>query len=150
MKIVLISCVSKKAKLRDTEKIEARRLYTSTLFKSAWEYAQQILPDKIYILSAKHKLLNPETEIESYNETLNKMSVSAQKDWAEDVLKQLQAEGLDLQNDEFIILAGKNYYKNIIGEGKIENYTLPYSGLKGIGYILKFLKDKNNDTIKKY
>lgn len=150
MKIVLISCVSKKMKLRENETIEARRLYTSTLFKSAWEYAEQMSPDKIYILSAEHKLLNPETKISSYNKTLNKMSVSEQKNWASQVLEQMKTEGLDIENDEFIILAGKNYYKNLIGEGKIQKYTLSYLGLKGIGYILKFLKEKNNDTIKKY
>lgn len=145
MKIGLISCVSKKKDLQKGEKVAAKDLYISTLFRSALKYALKIKCDKVYILSAKHKLLKLEEEIGVYNITLNKMSVSAQKNWAEDVLKQIKGEGLDLQNDEFIILAGKNYYKYIIGEGKIENYTLPYSGLKGIGYILKFLKDKNNE-----
>lgn len=36
---VLISCVSKKRKLKDGETIEARLLYDSPLFHKAWAYA---------------------------------------------------------------------------------------------------------------
>lgn len=63
MKIALISCVSKKQELADGEKVKAIDLYISPLFKMAYNYAQKLNVDKIFILSAKHGLLSPEKEI---------------------------------------------------------------------------------------
>ena len=58
--IILISCASKK----HSTKMPAKDLYNSILFKSSLEYAKSIKHDKIYILSAKHHLLDLETQIE--------------------------------------------------------------------------------------
>ena len=60
---VFITCTSEKA----SHRCKAKDMYTSALFKKCWEYAQTLNPDKIYILSAKHHLLNPNTEINPYN-----------------------------------------------------------------------------------
>jgi len=49
MRIVLISCVAKKEK---TPKL-AKDMYVSPLFKGAYQYANKIKADKIFILSAK-------------------------------------------------------------------------------------------------
>jgi len=51
-KIVLISCVKSKRKYP----AKAKDLYTSTLFQSNLQYAYQLKPDAIYILSAKYGL----------------------------------------------------------------------------------------------
>lgn len=59
-KTVLISCVSKKQKYR----AKAQDLYISPLFKLNLEYAQELKPDAIFILSAKHGLLHLDTEID--------------------------------------------------------------------------------------
>lgn len=142
MRIILISCVSKKEHIGEGETLPAQRLYTSSLFKKAWSYANELSHDRIYILSAKYGLLSPEKPIGYYNETLLKYSASKQKEWAENILSQLRNEGCDLGNDEFILLAGKAYYKNLLGNNRIRNYELPYKGLKGIGFILKFLTEK--------
>lgn len=142
MKIVLISCVSKKEAIGEGEVLPAKDLYTSSLFKKAWNYAQKLCPDRIYILSAKYKLLSPEEPIGYYNETLLKYPVKKQKEWAENVLLQLKNDGCDLKDDEFILLAGKTYYKFLLGNNGIKNYELPYKGLKGIGFILNFLTEK--------
>ena len=56
------------------------------------------------------------------------------------MLSALQAKGVNMKEDTFYLLAGKVYYQYLLGEGKLQNYVLPYDGLKGIGYILKFLK----------
>lgn len=56
---VLISCVSKKRKLKDGETIEARLLYDSPLFHKAWAYAEALKPDRIFILSANMASLTP-------------------------------------------------------------------------------------------
>lgn len=135
---VLISCVSKK---KDTDRpIEARLLYNSTLFHKAWAYAEALKPNKTLILSAKYGLIDPETRISTYNETLKGKPVAERKAWAEDVLAKFRNKfGYNKEEDEVIILAGEAYYKYLIGEGRIERYTLPYKGCRGIGYILSFL-----------
>ena len=51
--IILIACVSKKGDL----KTKAEELYKSPLFKSSLAFAKNLNPDKIFILSALHHLL---------------------------------------------------------------------------------------------
>ena len=45
MKIILISCVSKKKQINEGETLPAKDLYISTLFKKAWSYANKLNPD---------------------------------------------------------------------------------------------------------
>ena len=132
MKIVLISCVSKKL----DEKSKARDLYVSPLFKYNLQYAQLLCPDKIFILSAKYGLLSLDDEIKPYNETLNNMSDAGIRNWAEMVLEKLK-EVSDLENDEFVFLAGDRYRKYLLPY--LKNYKIPLKGL-GIGKQLGFLK----------
>jgi len=134
MKILLISCASKKLK----SKAKAKNLYISQLFKYNLKYAESLKPDKTFILSAKHFLLPLEKEIEPYDLTLNKMSDKEIKHWAESVLKQLREES-NLNEDIFIFLAGEKYRKYLVPS--IKNYEIPLKGL-GIGKQLKFLKKK--------
>lgn len=100
----------------------------------------------IYILSAKHKLLHPDTQIGYYNESLKGKKAAARVQWANDVLASLRNAGVSPENDSFIILAGKAYYDKLIGVPgglKAENCKLPYQGKK-IGYILSFLNKELN------
>lgn len=140
-RVVLISCVSKK--VPGEERVPARDLYISPLFKKAWAYAEKVIqPDAIYILSAEHHLLSPEAEVAPYNKTLNTMNAAERKEWAKVVKSQMIDAGLDMEHDTFFILAGKTYYQYLLGEGGIRNAELVYEGCKGIGYILKFLTSK--------
>ena len=66
-KIILIACVSKKR----GKKAKAKDLYISQLFKSSLTFAYKQNPDKIFILSALHHLLDIDQEIEPYNVTLS-------------------------------------------------------------------------------
>lgn len=142
-RIVLISCVSKKLNLADGEKVPARNLYVSPLFKKAWAYAEKVIrPDAIFILSAEHHLLSPETKVGTYNKTLNTMKAAERKEWAEMVKSQMTDAGLDMEHDTFFILAGKKYYQYLLGEEGIKNAELVYKDCKGIGCILKFLNSK--------
>ena len=59
-KIILISCVSQKL----SHRAKAKDLYISTLFTLNRKYAEKLNPDKIFVLSAKHGLLDMEQEIE--------------------------------------------------------------------------------------
>ena len=133
MKIVLISCASKKLE----DKAKAKEIYISPLFKLNMKYALSLKPDKIFILSAKYGLLDLEQEIEPYNLALNNLKEEEIRLWAEKVLECLKKQA-DLNNDEFIFLAGDKYRRYIIP--KIKNYKIPLKGL-GIGRQLKFLKE---------
>lgn len=134
MKIILISCASKKLQ----NKAKVKDLYISTLFKYNLKYAKLLNPNEIFILSAKHGLLSLEKEINPYNKTLNKMSSKEVKIWANDILNQLKKVS-NLKTDEFIFLAGDNYRKYLISH--IKNHKIPMKGL-GIGKQLKYLKEK--------
>jgi hypothetical protein len=131
-KIVLISCVSKKL----ATKSRACDLYTSPLFRLSWVYANRLLPDAVFILSAKYRLVAPEQEIEPYDTTLNDMSSRDLVDWADGVLAQL-GEHADLKRDHFIFLAGYKYRQQLIR--KMVSYEVPMLGLP-IGKQLQYLK----------
>lgn len=128
--------------------LPAKDMYISSLFKKAYAYAILLKPDYIYILSAKHGLLDPDKLISKYNETLYNKGIKERQNQAKDVLSSLKAKGTDIKNDQFTFLAGKIYCKDLVGKNKIENYNIVYAdeNLKGIGYILKFLDSKLNNN----
>jgi hypothetical protein len=131
--VVFISCANKKSK----QKNKAKYLYKSDLFKKSLEYAERILrPDKIFILSAKHGLLALDEEIEPYDEALKDKNREEQRQWAKLVFNKINKE-CDVNNDTFIILAGKMYYKDLINY--LPNIKLPMNNLK-IGYKKQWLK----------
>jgi hypothetical protein len=103
------------------------------------KYAEILNHDDIFILSAKHGLLELERIITPYNQTLNKMDQTSLRRWAERVLRALKERGYDLNGDRFTFLAGTNYRKYLIPH--IENYEIPMEGLR-IGSQLKFLKER--------
>ena len=132
--IVLISCVRKKL----PHKAKARDLYISPLFRMQLKYAQQFLPQKVFILSAKYGLVQLDEEIEPYDVTLNKMSAHERKNWATKIVSQLQ-EHSDLENDHFVILAGQKYRQYLLQH--LKSYEVPLASLP-IGKQLQFLKEK--------
>ena len=134
MKVVLISCVSKKLDY----KVKAKDLYISPLFRFNLRYAKSLNPDKILILSAKYGLVGLGDEIEPYDLTLNNMAISERKEWAESIVKQLD-DKMNFENDEVIFLAGEKYREYLIP--KIKNYKIPMKGLS-IGRQLQFLKNE--------
>lgn len=144
--IVLVSCVAKKADVKEWEYRPAKEMYVSPLFQKAFAYAESLNPDHIYILSAKHGLLEPDEQIRKYNESLYSKSAKERITWGDNVLNCLKSKGVDIKNDNFTFLTGKIYCKHLIGDGKIENYNLAYKGLTGIGYILNFLNSKLNEN----
>jgi hypothetical protein len=133
--VVLISCVSQKAKVKSL----ARDMYISTLFKKSLKYTETVLkPDKTFILSAEYHLLDLEKEISPYNKTLNSMNQKERHTWATNVLRQLN-EKCDTANDKFIFLAGKNYYECLIPH--LKHYEIKMEGLQ-IGKRLQWLTDQ--------
>ena len=137
-KIVLISCSSKKS----AHKQKAEDLYISPLFRLSLAYAKKLKPNKIFILSAKHGLVNLNDKIAPYNETLNNKSASDIKVWAEKVVTDL-GKMVNLKSDMFVFFAGKKYREYILPN--IEYYKIPLKGLR-IGEQLKYLKNKLEQT----
>jgi len=120
-------------------KAKAKDLYISQLFKSSMAYAVGQNPDKIFILSALHHLLDIDKEIEPYNVTLSNLSQSRRKPglkvltsiekaaWGTKVISELALQ-TNLHEDEFIVLAGMEYIKPI--ENSISNLVNPLAGLR--------------------
>lgn len=135
-KVVLISCASKKR----SSKSQAKDLYVSDLFKKNLQYALQLQPDHIFILSAKYGLVPLDEEIEPYDVTLNNMPAKEVKDWSEGVLRDL-ARKSDLQQDRFVFLAGAKYRKYLVEH--LTYVEIPFEGLT-IGRQLQRLKEEGN------
>ncbi|MCY2927436.1 MAG: hypothetical protein NT031_18770 [Planctomycetota bacterium] len=133
-KIVLISCVKSKA----AYKAKAKKLYISPWFKQAYKYALTLEPDRIFILSAKHKLLNPEKKIDPYETTLNTMSSAQIKAWAATVIEQLERR-TNLSTDHFIVLASERYRKWLLPH--LHSCEVPMRGLT-IGRQLHWLNER--------
>ena len=132
-KVVLLSCVSRKLSRR----ARAKELYTSTLFKLNLAFAESLKPDAIFVLSAKHGLVDMAQEIEPYDQTLNDMSASERKTWASRVMAQLQ-ERIDTRNQEVVFLAGEKYREHLVPH--LGLVSIPLQGL-GIGRQLHRLKE---------
>jgi hypothetical protein len=135
---------------KKSTKSKAKDLYLNQLFKTSLAYSYSLKPNKIFILSALHHLLDLETEIVPYNVTLSNIPKSKRKkglkvlspaekiEWGKKVVETL-SERTDLQNDKFIILAGQEYIKPI--KPFIKNIDDRLKGM-GIGRRISFLKNQ--------
>ena len=131
-RVVLIGCGSKK---KDGVH-KAKDLYDSDYFRKKYAYALTF-DCPIFILSAKHHLLNPEAEIGKYNESLKDKTATEKKEWTAIVLSDLKKH-FDLNDTQFVILAGDDYCKYL--EDSI-NPVRPLKGMK-IGEQNHFLTDE--------
>lgn len=100
--IALVSCVATKR----TGKFAARDLYASAWFKKVRQHIERA-GLTWYILSAKYGLVAPDQEIETYEMTLNNMSLHDRHAWAHRVMGQIveQMPGCD----RFAMFAGTRY-----------------------------------------
>jgi hypothetical protein len=132
-RIALVSCAKKKRQ----ERVPARDLYLSELFRRYRAYAIANA-DRWFILSAKYGLLDPDRVIDSYDCTLNDMSAQERRDWATRVQQQLQ-QSLP-PGAEVIILAGSRYREGIEPFLSANGFavSVPFKGL-GIGKQLQRL-----------
>jgi hypothetical protein len=109
MKIALISCT----KLQRQYECPARELYSeSAWFREAYWYAKLVV-DKIFILSSEYGLVPEGMVIIPYDNDLGDIPAAERREWAERVLNELRKVS-DLEHDEFIVLAGKSYYENLL------------------------------------
>lgn len=133
--IVLIACGKEKRK----EASKAKDLYQGSYFKKTLKYAY-ILSKKykadIYILSAKHGLLELDTIINPYNFTLNDVDERYKKNWSYRVIKELNKK--IKKTDRVIFLAGRSYNKYL--KMYYKNNLEPLEGLR-IGEKMKRLNE---------
>lgn len=119
--VYLISCCKEKLNFA----AKAKDLYQSEGFKERLSEALSHNPNEILILSAKHHLVELDQVLEPYDVCLSNQTVGEQKKWAEICLADLSSR-FNLKEDRFIILANEDYYRNLIGQYRIENYETPF------------------------
>lgn len=132
MRVALISCVKSKRKGRH----KAKDLYTSPLFRFAWSYAFHHF-DEVYILSARHGLLNPNQRIQSYDTALKNMPITERKRWARKVASELQR--LVIDDTEIHLLCGQKYREFLPSLLPRLKFFAPLESLS-IGYQLQWYK----------
>ena len=135
--LCLVSCVSVKCPIP----ARARDLYTSPWFRKA-RACIEALGCRWYILSAKYGLVDPNSTIDPYNQTLKTMSVNQRRAWASGVIEHLAPHVADINSVAF--LAGRAYREFLEPELRRRGLTIhvPMEGL-GIGRQLSWLDDQD-------
>jgi len=134
----LVGCV----KMKQSAPSPAKDLYVSPLFRGQRQ-AVEGRCDRWFILSAKHRLLDPELTIEPYEEALHGTSRRHKQSWSAAVLAELQAELGDLDGLHFEIHAGQDYYAYGLADGLVNagaTVALPTKGLT-LGQKLAYYRE---------
>lgn len=133
MKIGLIAC----SKRKQTYSCSAREMYSkSPLFRKAFAYCQKYY-DRVYILSAKYGLLNPETVIDPYDLDLSQIAIKERKEWAKNVATRLKK--ILKRNDRIYFHVGIKYREFLLPEFEDRSFV-PLAGLS-IGKQLQFYEN---------
>lgn len=137
--IVLLMCG--KNKLSHTAKV--KDFYTSPRFQKSIQYANTLTEEKnIFVLSAKHGLLELEQEIAPYNESIYGMSEQKKEQWANNVIKSLSNIS-NIKEDKYIFLTDDDYNKELLPFLTI--VKLPLKGLnqdEHLNWYLNMLNEK--------
>ena len=137
--VVLVGCGAAK---RDRY-CAAKDLYTSTYFEKKRAYAEAV-GDSWFILSAKHKLFDPDRWLAPYDMTMDDVADTEQ--WARFVGGELHHHcSRTVDGDaEVIVLAGRDYndpLRSVLEELNIE-YRCPFDDTSGIGDQLAWLTER--------
>lgn len=129
-KIGIVGCV----KTKKAFACAAGDMYTSPLFTLSVEWLKNQGITEWYILSAEHGLLHPNTIIEPYEKTLNKMNRWDYGAWCSKLGKQVRK--VFSEDQEFVVLGGSLY----AGPMTYFKSEFPLKGM-GLGQRLQFLKN---------
>jgi hypothetical protein len=127
-RVGLVGCVKSKR----ASATHAADLYTSALFLGRRRWVQ-VTCSRWFILSAKHGLVDPDTLLEPYDETLNDKGLVLRRNWTRMVLDQLRSEFDDLSHFDFEIHAGASYVAHGLRSGLLAEgceVILPAEGLR--------------------
>jgi len=138
--LYLVSCVKTKRRTRAC----ARDLYVSPWFAKAREYVESS-GCPWFILSAEYGLLHPDTEVEPYERTLNRMRVQERRAWARRVLDSLAPHVQGVHR--IVVLAGARYREFLMPTLKslCEDVRVPMAGLRS-GEQLQWLGSDHGST----
>ena len=121
----------------------AKDLYLSHWFIKARNFVEA-RDRPWFILSAEHGLVAPDELLEPYEKSLNTMSVSDRRDWAEKVISQMSEKMPKAQS--VVFLAGRRYREFL--EDHLRNQgvfvEVPMEGLR-IGEQLAWLGAQTDD-----
>ena len=112
MRIGLVGCV----KSKQAHPSPARNMYTSTMFRGHVQAVESSC-DTWFVLSAKHRLLDPSEVIEPYDVALKDLPSDARRAWSRKVLDALFGRFGDLSGKVFEIHAGSAYRENGLVSG---------------------------------
>jgi hypothetical protein len=136
-RIGLVGCVKEKA----PRPCAAKELYRSTLFLGRRAYVERTCDDW-WILSAAHGLVDPDDELEPYDETLKDAGRARRRAWSAEVLAAIDRRVSPSPGGVFEIHAGAEYrdYGLVAGlEKRGCVVEIPTRGLP-IGQQLRFYK----------
>lgn len=107
---VFIGCADSKKNYQ----CKAEELYSeSAIFRKSLAYARKLVDDKdIYIISAKHHVVNLSDILKPYSVTLKNMSVDQRKAWAEEVLAEFKKRHIS-PDHKALFLCGEYYYGDL-------------------------------------
>jgi hypothetical protein len=101
--VAVVACAQEKAAVA---KAAAKDLYASSTFRMARAFAEKV--GSWMILSAKHGLLSPDAEIETYDLALPKLPAAERRAWAQKVAEQIEA-AVNAVRVRFVVVAGSTY-----------------------------------------
>lgn len=131
--ICLLSCVSAKRPFP----ARARELYTSPWFEKA-RFCVEQMGCPWYILSAKYGLLDPDSIIAPYNQTLKTMPANRRRAWARSVVEDLASHIADVSSVTFFAgMAYREFLQPALSERGLSVYV-PMEGMR-IGQQLSWL-----------
>jgi hypothetical protein len=115
----------------------AKELYKGPLFKNSLCVAMKLQSDetKVFILSAKYHLVSLNELICPYDLTVKNFSDTQKEEWGNKVISELKKVS-NIESDEYIILAGKEYINPI---SEIKN-LIDYLGTRNYGQRTSYLK----------
>ena len=133
--IILLMCGKNKEKY----KTKAKNLYNSERFKLSLEYANTLANEKnIFILSAKHGLVELETELIPYDKSVYDMTIIEKTEWVKMIITKIKSKmNLDIYN--FVFLTDDFYCEYF--PQYLKNVEMPLQGLIQSDHI-KWFKEK--------
>jgi len=134
--IFLVSCVYSKQPVPAA----AKDLYVSDWFRKARAFVEATgMP--WFILSSQHGLIHPGERVAPYERTLNAMPVDQRRDWARQVIEQMQVRLPDAER--VVVFAGARYREFLMEylEGRFPSVEVPLEGLR-IGEQLRWFTQR--------
>lgn len=141
-RVAIVGCGAAKRDLDPGETVEIGTLYTSNYATLKREYAE-VLCDDWYILSAKYGLVRHDTEVETYDHTLDDLEPDTREAWRNRVREQFrEALARRPPSTTWVLLAGQQYLDalNLTIRALGVPVERPFDDTSGIGEQMGWLR----------